>query len=216
MMKYFRSRSRQSNDGFTLIELLVIVIIIGILSAAPGWLAFTNNRRISTVRSQAADAIRKAQTEAKTKQTLRAVVFDTTSDPPRLAVTRCEALNTTTYDSSKCVIPAQLDWQTLGGGDVKSGSVVYTTVTKGQTGSYTPKVTGQLRLVFDGNGAVKQSLSDAPTTSVDATDKDGKALFIIGFELKQSPNAQPRCLIVQTLLGGLREGNAKTKTECGL
>jgi hypothetical protein len=109
-----------------------------------------------------------------------------------------------------------LDWQTLGGGDVKAGSVVYTAVTQGQTGSYTPKVPGQLRLVFDGNGVVKQSLSDAPTTSVDATDKDGKALFIVGFQLKQSPNAQPRCLIVQTLLGGLREGNAKTKTECGV
>jgi len=170
------------------------------------------------VRSQAADAIRKAQTDAKTKQTLRAVVFDTTSNPPRLAVTRCEGKdpNTTTYDSSQCVIPSQLDWQTLGGGDVKPGSVVYTTVTKGQTGSYTPKVPGQLRLVFDGNGTVKQSLSDAPTTSVDETAKDGKALFIIGFELEQSPNAQPRCLIVQTLLGGLREGNAKTKTECGV
>lgn len=217
MMKYFRSR--QSNDGFTLIEVLVIVIIIGVLSAiaAPGWLAFVNNRRIGTVRSQAADAIRLAQTEAKTKQTLRAVVFDTASDPPRLAVTRCEASGTpTAYDSSKCVIPAQLNWQVLGGGDVKAGSVVFTDVTKGQTGTYTPKIAGQLRLVFDDNGVVRQSLSDAPTISVDATDKDGKALFIVGFQLKQSPNAQPRCLIVQTLLGGLREGNAKTKTECGV
>jgi prepilin-type N-terminal cleavage/methylation domain-containing protein len=222
MIQYFRRRSPDSNGGFTLIEVLVIVIIIAVLSAiaAPGWLAFMNNRRISTVRSQAADAIRKAQTEAKTKQTLRAVVFDTKSNPPRLAVTRCEgsgSASATTYDSSKCVLPAQLDWQTLGGGDIKSGSVQYTTVTKSHTGTYTPKVTDQVRLVFDGNGVIKKTLSDAPTAaSVGATTSDGTALFIIGFQLTQSPDAKPRCLIVQTLLGGLREGNDNTKTECGV
>jgi type II secretory pathway pseudopilin PulG len=200
---------------------LVIVIIIGVLSAiaAPGWLAFVNNRRISTVRSQAADAIRKAQTDAKTTQTMRAVVFDTASDPPRLAITRCQADATaTTYDSSKCVIPSVLDWQTLGGGDVKTGSVRYSDVTKAQTGTYTPKVTSQLRLVFDGSGVVKKSLSDSPGASVSdvgTPQTDKAALFIVGFQLTRSPNAQPRCLIVQTLLGGLREGNAKTKTECG-
>jgi prepilin-type N-terminal cleavage/methylation domain-containing protein len=218
MMQYFRRRSPDQDGGFTLIELLVIVIIIGVLSAiaAPGWLAFVNNKRISTVRSQAADAIRKAQTDAKTTQTLRAVVFDTASDPPRLAVTRCQATATaTTYDSTQCIVPTTLNWQTLGGGDVKTGSVRYSDVTKAQTGTYTPKVTSQLRLVFDGNGVVKKSLSDSPGTAVSGTTTDAAALFIVGFQLTQSPNAQPRCLIVQTLLGGLREGNAKTKAECG-
>jgi prepilin-type N-terminal cleavage/methylation domain-containing protein len=219
MMQYFRRRSPDQDGGFTLIEVLVVVIIISVLSAiaAPGWLAFVNNRRISTVRSQAADAIRKAQTDAKTTQTLRAVVFDTASDPPRLAITRCQATATaTTYDSAQCIVPTTLNWQTLGDGDVKTGSVRYSDVTKAQTGTYTPKVASQLRLVFDGNGVVKKSLSDSPGTAVSGTTTDAAALFIVGFQLTQSPNAQPRCLIVQTLLGGLREGNAKTKTECGV
>ena len=142
MIQYFRRRSPDSNGGFTLIELLVIVIIIGVLSAiaAPGWLAFVNNRRIGTVRSQAADAIRKAQTQSKTTQTSRALVLDAKSDPPRLAVVRCPTVGTTSV-STECDLTAVLptvDWQTLGGGDVKPGSVVYTEVTKKQKQTGTP------------------------------------------------------------------------------
>jgi prepilin-type N-terminal cleavage/methylation domain-containing protein len=221
MMQYFRRRSPDVNGGFTLIEVLVIVIIIGVLSAiaAPGWLAFVNNKRISTVRSQAADAIRKAQTEAKTTQTLRAVVFDKLSDPPRLAITRCQTLTTSTdATANQCDIPTSLNWQTLGTGDVKAGSVRYSAATKAQTpGKVYPGLdTSKLRLVFDGNGAIKRNLSDVPLAPTNASDPP---LFIIGFEL-QVPNGDknPRCIVIQTLLGGLREGNGLDKPnnpQCG-
>jgi len=215
MMKYFRSY--QSNDGFTLIEVLVVVIIIGILSAiaAPGWLAFVNNRRIGTVRSQAADAIRLAQTQAKTTQTARVVVLDEQSDPPRLSVARCGMVGTTSVATECALDLTTLNWQTLGGSDVKPGSVVYTAATKAQTKggpAYIGQNANYARLVFDGNGVVNRNLSDVPAATAVAPNS---ALFIIGFELKQSPGIK-RCLIVQTLLGGLREGSAATAAECGV
>lgn len=222
MMQYFRRRSpdRHSdrNGGFTLIEILVIVIIVSILSAiaAPGWLAFMNNRRISTVRSQAADAIRKAQNDAKTTQTSRALILDEKSDPPRLAIVRCGAAGVTSA-RTECALPnlATLDWQTLGGGDVKRGSVAYTKVTQEQTSpaNYVGQNADYARLVFDGNGVVNRSLSDVPAATANGT---SDALFIIGFRLSGpgNENAQPRCLIVQTLLGGLREGNSIAPSEC--
>ena len=219
MIQYFRRRSPDSNGGFTLIELLVVVVIIGVLSAiaAPGWLAFVNNRRIGTVRSQAADAIRKAQTQAKTTQTSRALVLDAKSDPPRLAVVRCGTAGLASA-STECALPTDLttlDWQTLGGGDVKPGSVAYTQVTIGQTSpkTYIGKNTNYPRLVFDGNGVVNRNLSDVPAAVEGGTDA---ALFIVGFKLSGPGNstAQPRCLIVQTLLGGLREGNSTNANEC--
>ena len=213
MIHYFKPRSSNSSSGFTLIEVLVVVIIIGILSAiaAPGWLAFINNRRISTMRGQVADSLRKAQTEAKTTRTMRAVLFDisaTGQRSPRMAVVRCSTTAATEITTESCdlegVVP---DWQTLGNGEVKSGVVQYTATTIAQTGGGADA--GQARLVFDANGLVKTSLS-------------GGIPFTIGFGVTKPGSGgtsygTARCLVVQTLLGGMREGNnsSTSTTECG-
>jgi prepilin-type N-terminal cleavage/methylation domain-containing protein len=206
VIQYFKPRSSsQSQSGFTLIEILVIIIIVGILSAiaAPGWLAFINNRRISTMRGQVTDILRKAQTEAKTTRTMRAVVLDITASgklSPRIAVARCVSTGVdATYDVQGCDIDdSTLNWQTLGNGDVKPGVVQYTAKTIAQTGG--GAIAGRSRLVFDADGVVKATLS-------------GGMPFVVGLKVTSSgANAEPRCLVVETLLGSLREGN--TKPEC--
>ena len=207
MIHYFKPRSSQSHSGFTLIEVLVVIIIIGILSAiaAPGWLSFINNRRLSSMRGQVTGLLRKAQTDAKTTRTMQAVLFDTSATgrrSPRMAVVRCA-----TETSEACVLPTPIPesaWQTLGNGDVKPGVVQYTSTTIAQIKAGSAD---RIQLVFDANGLVKTSLS-------------GAMPFRVGFALTKPGSAnqlsgEPRCVVVQTLIGGISEGNSNKADECG-
>ncbi len=217
MIQYFKPRSSQSHSGFTLIEVLVVIIIIGVLSAiaAPGWLAFINNRRISTMRGQVADSLRKAQTEAKTTRTMRAVIFDVSAakiNSPRMAVVRCSPTSSTGEQvisiSDECIVRTnpninESEWQVLGNGEVKQGVVQFTSKTIGQTNSGGNP--DQVRLVFDANGLVKTNLSGAiPFTIGFGLTKPGSSTTLSG---------EPRCVVVRTLLGGISEGNSTG--ECG-
>ena len=82
-------RLTQGQAGFTLLELLVTVMIVGILAAiaAPGWLGFVQQRRVTAANDAVIRALQEAQSKAKTQKLSYSVSLQTpTGGVPQVAI----------------------------------------------------------------------------------------------------------------------------------
>lgn len=170
----------RSPTGFTLLEMLVVVVIIAVLFgiAAPGWIAFLNARRVNSSRDQVLLLLRQAQSEAIRTRRAYGVRFNDSSDP---------------------TIPLP----NVAIGPYVKGDIAAQTIEALGYGSY-PENTIELEvdpevnstddlIVFASNG----------TVDLDETYKEPPIEII----LEAEATGAKRCLVLETLLGGIRLAN---------
>ncbi|MEG4987784.1 prepilin-type N-terminal cleavage/methylation domain-containing protein [Microcoleus sp. BR0-C5] len=180
---FHKTASRKGDGGFTLLEVLVIALIIGIFSsiAAPSWQGFINRQRVRTVNDRVLQTLRTAQSEAKRTKSDVTVKFnyDPNANPP---VKPTYTINTNT--------PQNLD----AGGEIKPGQVKLFAQANG--------VSTIKSITFNYQGWIT-SPSIQSRTPRQLT--DGFTVTI--YPPDSLPNtAGKQCVIVETLIGGMRTG----------
>lgn len=193
---YITSKNTQQDAGFTLLEMIVIVVIVGVLSAiaAPGWLAFTQRQRVNKANDVVLAALQEAQRQAKKTKLSYSVSFTTDSSKgPQIAIHP----STSTPNSY---------WRNLGGDvGVKPRELVLgtnisaknTVSTLSYAGTYTEE--NQQTISFDYLGTLApKSDETAPNDGLKVVVAEPK------FGSPSEAGNVKRCVIVQTLIGGIR------------
>lgn len=172
----------QREGGYTLIEVIVVVMIISALAAiaAPGWLSFVNRQRINGLGGEVYQTLQTAQSDAKKNKLSRTVLFSKSNDGlPQVSINGGPV-------------------QRLGQGQIKKGQVTdFTTFISTTTGTKITAKQTNLPITFDYQG------------NVTTTDYKNGSSASPPYIVTVSGSGAKRCVIVQTLLGGIRTANNK-------
>lgn len=186
----------QGDAGFTFLELLVVILMIGILAtiAAPGWLAFTQQRRVTAANESIFRALQEAQSQAKQTKRSYSVSLRTDNGVPQIAV-----YPTRTLDGTDIDVSGDIGWRNLGQDlEIRSGQIRVGTNLNGENQkqaniNYNLQPTN--KITFDYLGAL-------PTTT-SSTNLPLKIVVAAPNANGQTNDSTLRCVKVETLLGSL-------------
>ncbi len=198
-------KSKESS-GFTLIEVLVTILIVGILSAiaAPSWLGFVARQRLNKANDTVLASLQEAQREAKKTKRSYSVSIQLNSNIPQISV----------YPGT-----TPSNWRNIGADfEIKPGTILLgtnlngtNTVNTTNNTAYTSSTfTTPKTITFDYTGALELPVKtgNAGLTAVQDARLGTKGLIIALATPLPSNSTQPsglrRCVIVQTLIGGIR------------
>jgi prepilin-type N-terminal cleavage/methylation domain-containing protein len=205
-MPLFHRRKPLPIEGFTLIELLVVIVMVTVLSAiaTPSYLAWANNQRVSSARSQISGALRKAQAQARATKVNREVLFEANADGsnPRIAIV--PAINngtgrptrTPTGDKATKVIWIALE------GEGKKGLRMRVDPTSPYQSAGTADTQRSGGIVFDPYGAIVTSNAN---NRLGAANTNADRIFAVQVGFGDQVNQTKGCILVRTLLGSFKE-----------
>lgn len=195
----YRNNLNNLTSGFTLLEVLVTIVIVGIFSAiaAPSWLSFVNRQQLNKANDTVLAALREAQREAKNSKLSYNISFRTDNNKPQIAIYRA---NRGLDDS---------DWRNLGrDSGVKTEKFLLGTNLKGANTKIDDNQDVPYGDDFDEDNPQTITFNyQGILETADGTSSDTGLKVVLAIPKPDTPTEASdvkRCVILETLIGGIR------------